>query len=625
MKNTAVRTILTISLIIAAFLIPGQNGKVPERLSVSETGGAAFIESAFGAAAPDKTGEAPVPSPAERASDEEAQNLPAAWETEERTPAENKTEIFPEAKRETEASSKTENETNTELFVPSPENTGVADAMSTRESTLVPRVEYHDSLGSATQALEYNFTLTQRGVVKYTFKIAPNDFVLGDWKISLCQKYFVNGDGGETAVRLLNVLTADTDSGDVSSPNIGVGAGDYVLKIEAGEHYSALGFDFILNFSKSTGYEIECNDTVSRYTDIYPDFALKGSASFIPGASDTDWYMLRTYSPSALTLRFSHETRDLTTVPFVVTLFDENMKELYRGNSAFTTATLTSGTLGLPAGVYYIRVQSRVYSDMDYMLLAKRTLSGSYEQEPNDSTDSATLLPAGTELTGAVAAKTGVDRDYYKIELSNAGYVKLSLKNAVPDESSTKDSRRITLMDEAGNRIYAALLSDDAEGIDSPEIGLYAGTYFLRVDSDNLYENPSDYTVSYVHTPAKNWESEYNGIFDYANELDHGITLYGTLSDVETEFDTDWYRFTVTEASRVSLTLRHKAGDRAGTLFKMELQDSKRNVIDTVLCAEQADECNLTLSLTPGVYFIKLTAGDLNTDERYSLRFETVE
>ncbi|MBR5409415.1 MAG: hypothetical protein IK104_01985 [Clostridia bacterium] len=484
---------------------------------------------------------------------------------------------------------------------------------------IVPNFDYRGALDVSGIAV-YTFTIEQRGMVGYRFVVPENALAPGDWQVRLYQLYYLNGVSGEQGRRLLNLLEADNVTADRSSPHIGVLPGDYVIEVTPGENFSSAGYTLTLSYSAGAAYEIECNDTPSRYTAIYPDAPLKGSGSVYGSAgTDVDWYLVRLWSPAAITLLFSHETRDLTTVPFVVTLYDTDGLALYTGRSAFTEAVLTSGTLGLAAGDYLVKVEARVQSELDYTLLLRRSLSGVYEQEPNDDMSAATPLSFGVDVHGAVSDKAGVDRDWFRLTPSEPGYIRLTLGHPGYDETDDRDVRRVTLVNAKGEAIWSGVLSNWDDVLLSPEIGVYASDYYVLVDDENLYHVDGEYVLSCVFVPDAYREREYNGDWDRANEIDLNMPVTGTLTDVGTAFDEDWYRFTVIEAKTLRLRLSHTAGTYPETLYEIDVYDSHGRPVLSGSCADDLASLELDADYTPGVYFVRVAAGQRSSSEPYRL------
>ena len=490
-------------------------------------------------------------------------------------------------------------------------------------STVVikPGRSYPGTLSSASDYIDYEFDLTRRGVLCYGIGAETDD--RGDWKVSLYQRYYVNGNGGETALRLLNVLNANKDDGDRLAPNIGLTSGRYVLRVESGAQFvSGAVYRLQVQFAPGTEYEMEYNDSKTRYNEIYTGVPVKGSASYFDSGRDTDWYLLRLYTDTAVNLLFTHGVTDRTTVAFKVCLFDEDGHELYGGSAVLNNPLLESGRIGLPAGNYYISVQGRVYNESDYTLTVQRGTAAS-ETEPNDTFAAATPITQAQPLRGALSARSGsADRDYYVFTLDAPGYVNVFLQDEETNVSDADYVRRLVLMDADGHTLFSEMQSDGGAEIRSPGVGLAAGTYYLCVNNDNLYLNSKTYVVGYTFTQSAGWEHEYNGTPESADALTDGVSVSGTLSDVESDFDTDWFTFTVAKEGGVLLQLRHEKLGGNNDIFNLTLYNAELQPAgETLVSYESSETVSGRYTLAPGTYYVKVTAGKYSRDVRYYLTF----
>lgn len=479
---------------------------------------------------------------------------------------------------------------------------------------------YTNMLANISDTIDYELTVFERGVLNYALSTETEDRV--SWKVRLYQEYYVNGNYGETALRCLNTLNASAGEQENVAPAIGLAPGNYIIRVTAGSYYVPALYSLSIEFFAGMDYEIEFNDTVTRYTEIYTDVAIKGSASYYEKGQDTDWYMLRTYNDCALSLLFAHTPQDLPTVAFKVTLYDANLQELYSGNSIISMMKLQSGNIGVPAGVYYIQVQGRVYYGGDYILKVSRETT-LFETERNDTPATATPLQLGRSVSGALTTRSGsADKDYYVFSVATPGYVTVVLKNTVEAASPAGFVRRLAVTDSAGVTLFSALLSDSAEELQTPSIGLSVGTYYVRVDDADLYHNSDTYEVSYAFTPSTGWERENNNTFELATPLAADVPISGTLADVETDFDTDWYVITVNTAGQALLNLSHESTGGVNDIFRIALFDADlQQVGETVTSYENTDSVSEKYTVTPGKYYIKITAGKYKSETRYFLNY----
>ena len=484
-----------------------------------------------------------------------------------------------------------------------------------------PTGQYENMLHSAADTVNYEFSVGSRGVLYYALNAASDDSAA--WKVHLYQYYYVNGSGGETALRLINTLNATAKNGRNRAPGIGLIPGRYVISVVNDGTFTPSYFTLSLEFYAGTSFEMEYNDTRTRYTEIYPNVAVKGSASNYENGHDTDWYMIRTYSDCAFDLLFTHANRDLNTVAFKVYLYDADLHEIYSGNSLLLSTSITSGRVGVPAGTYYIQVQSRVYIDSEYTLTVRRDTSY-YEKELNDTFAAATPITADQPIRGALSGRTSnADRDYYAFTLDAPGYISAYLKNLTPAASASGKVRRLQVMDADAHLLFGALMTDADGEVRTPNIGLAAGTYYLAVDNDDLYLNSDIYEVGFSFTASGSWEREYNGDSAHANVLAEKANVSGTLSNAETVFDEDWYTFTVDADGTLYLRLSHENLGGGNDIFRIMLySETLEQIGETMVSYESSEAVSGRFSVTPGTYYARVASGNYQADVRYYLSYE---
>lgn len=494
------------------------------------------------------------------------------------------------------------------------------NAAASQTLVIKPGRDYLNSLSSAADSIDYEMTVSERGMLHYA--VSTEAGAGADWKVSLLQQYYVNGSGGETALRLLNVLSVYAEDGAGSAPNIGVLPGKYVLRVESGKKFTNTVFRLRPDFTPGTDYEIEYNDARTRYTEIYAGVPVKGSASVYDTGRDIDWFLLRTYAPGPVNLRFTHATAEQLTTAFKVCLYTMDGVELFGGSAVQNEPELVSGRIGLPAGAYFISVQSRVYTAGDYTLTVQSGSAAS-EREPNDTPAAATPITAEMPLRGALSARSGnADRDYYAFTLDSPGYVNVWLQN---DESESDDAsyvRRLMLLDGDGRALYGDMQAEGGKELRSPGVGLAAGTYYICVNNDNLHLSSDTYLVGYAFTPSGGWEREYNGAPEAATPISANVPVSGTLTDADGEFDTDYYTFTVSENCAALLQLRHDILGGGNDIFSVSVLDSAlKPVGEAFISYESSETASGSYRLAPGVYYVKVTAGKFSSSVRYYLQY----
>ena len=136
----------------------------------------------------------------------------------------------------------------------------------------------------------------------------------------------------------------------------------------------------------------------------------------------------------------------------------------------------------MPKGTYYVEIYlSNInYTSTPYEISISFSKNSTAEKEINNSYATANAIDLNAEYKGfSTNLNYNHDIDCYKITLPKNGNVTLYLKNLTGVEWD------MDLLDKDGN-VYQSVTSDDSElvtGYSYTEVGLPAGTYYIRIES----------------------------------------------------------------------------------------------------------------------------------------------
>lgn len=479
----------------------------------------------------------------------------------------------------------------------------------------------------------YEFTLDNRSVFRYT--VNHEEFTGSEgWNVDLYAEYFVNGDGNETAYRLVNML-ATTKAKSDPGVELGLPAGNYRLVVTKGKVYSGSVYSIRVDCDESSAYEVECNDNIYRYTEIYSGVPLKGSASFFNGTQDEDWYMFRMYEDGYIELQFTHPAeKDKLTVCWQVIFYSEDMTSLFSVNSTFDNGEFDSGRIGLEKGNYYIAVINRVYTDITYTLNIDRTNVSDHENERNDTPETANVISPNSTMLGVISSQiNGIDVDYYKFTLEKPGTVYVEFSHTPIEDDDDRLGWNYSLTDDKGNVLFcsASAWIDDVSV--SSLTGLGTGTYYIRVDSEGIYHNTEKYYLTLIYEEQSDWETEYNDSYAFADKLSLSVAVNGLLAERDVDSDFDYYTFEISSASDVSIVFSHENRSNSREIFVFTLYDENKNAVITDIDGNQvskisikADQEEVTAvykSLAPGKYYVRVATGIFFDAIGYSILYKT--
>ena len=209
----------------------------------------------------------------------------------------------------------------------------------------------------------YQFTLTEPGAIRYSFKhdrVDDNDSYWGaclyddDGANLLNDKYFAG-----------NVSSTET------SEHVGVPAGTYYLKVWRGYDWdSTKKYTFNIEYEASSDWETEDNNSVESADVIEIGKTIYASRTL---KSDVDYFKISIPAAGVATLNFGHNRIDSSETHWTVKVLDSNateIKDAQYGVKGNTTGIQPLGEVELSEGTYYISVGKGYYdSFIDYSLL----------------------------------------------------------------------------------------------------------------------------------------------------------------------------------------------------------------------------------------------------------------
>lgn len=492
--------------------------------------------------------------------------------------------------------------------------------------TVIPAVLNNfmrDSLPSIVSKKVYTFSVSDRGAIIYAFNHMENTEKNCLWYITLYEEYSPDGTGKTVDYRAINRVSYEKVGTGVKSSAIGVLPGNYRLEVECISGYTEDKYNIIIGFAENFYYEAEPNDTASRYNELPLNRTVNGSASILPGGTaDVDTYLFRITEKGYTVLYFEHENDDENvkdTVAWRITLTDENGNEYFYTSAKMEKTTINSGIMGLPEGYYYVTVSSHIYSNVSYSLNVSFTQDSAIENELNETAETADTIGINTEKVGSITSRySASDRDYFAFTMENDGFVVVDfIHEAVSDD---KDGWNVSVLDAEGKIIFSSVSKWNRAIMQSPNIGLTKGDYFIKIDSDNLYHNSMVYRLILLTVQNTNWETEPNNTPGDADILEIGNTVNGTMIETGVDYDRDWYRVSVSEERELDISFGHiktDEPDKEGWIVSM--LDINGNVLYNMSLDWDEEEKSFSTKVVPGEYYILIETGLYFNSNRYIL------
>ncbi|MCL2036863.1 MAG: hypothetical protein FWG83_05715 [Oscillospiraceae bacterium] len=330
----------------------------------------------------------------------------------------------------------------------------------------------------------------------------------------------------------------------------------------------------------------------------------------------TSGYVFLTFTRPALTGSF------LNLVDFEITMRNTQTGEVVistiaKGDSPVSVST--ARTNFVKGGEYVVTVKNTrnpstnnpgLYP-FDYTVSVTYTdNAGQLEVEPNETPETATQVELNKPITGYVE-NGGLD--FYRFELEQPGKIGLTFRHA--NLERTTDIWRVSLIDTDGVVLFSFTSKGNASsfsGNDSINDYLDAGVYYVRVNKGNTSTSRSevDYTltVNYELNEGQ-FEIEPNNTKELATAIEIDTEVVGNLSSTN---DVDWYKFTITEQSLISVTFANPNLETNSARWSISLFDSVDFSLGTFDARSDTPVRTVpetAFNLPEGTYYIRIQIG----------------
>ncbi len=247
---------------------------------------------------------------------------------------------------------------------------------------------------------------------------------------------------------------------------------------------------------------------------------------------------------------------------------------------------------GLADGIYYwrVRTQDNVGNYSGW------SNGSSFVSDAASGNISSALLLSSPSTTGWVG--TGDVADYYKITMTNAGMLTLSLTGLTGNAD-------MTLLDSKGTMLKSSAKTGTADEAIAG-VPLQAGTYYVKV-APGFGVKDASYTLTHAEKycptdiAANTWQT--------ARNIDDGVDNWVGFGD-----SADFYKLTMTNAGMLSIGLTGLTGNADLTLLNLSGMQLKASS-----STGTTSEAINNVALLAGTYYVKVTAGYGVNDANYTL------
>ncbi len=464
-----------------------------------------------------------------------------------------------------------------------------------------------DALESSHDTNWYCFALDENGYINISFGhmyyASPETY----WEMYLYK------EDGQTPFDDEHKYWSVSGEGSLLTCDIALPKGTYYIKIVpySTSRWTDNLYTLEVCYSQSNVWEREANNNKYNANNIATNTVYYGS---ITNDSDADWYKIVIDHDGYLNILFDHEELESSETYWEFYLYRDDGETYYDGGSKFWSVVgdskLSTCNIGLSAGTYYLKVvpySSSRWSSETYNFIINYEASDTWEAELNNSKYQANSIELDTQYSGSITNSN--DQDWYAIELTEPGYIKIKIEHEVVESSECYWELYVYGLDGKttfdGTNGYWGIAGE--KGLLTSDIGLAAGKYYIKIIpySSSRWSSKT-YNITVNHYVSYYWESEMNNNKYEADEMSMLSNYSGSISS---STDSDWYVFSLNYPRDIAISFDHRSLDSSLVYWELYLykSDGSTNASNKYWnfygnSAGITDE----VSLDAGTYYIKI-------------------
>lgn len=352
---------------------------------------------------------------------------------------------------------------------------------------------------------------------------------------------------------------------------------------------------------------------INNATVINPNSVTDGTFN----ERSSQFYMFELNSQANVSIEFSHSYIDYNYSIGRVYFYNSNNSIIYdMGFVGNNTGNYVMSPVGLPAGTYYIKIDSSTKESYSYSLKVNTNYSSNWEKEFNETPLEANSISVNTNYYGSCV--TSSDRDNFEFTLNNPGYISFDFQHSYVDYSYSIVS--VSLYNSDNSELCSYRIDGNNTGtLESTPIGVPAGTYYFKVNSSTSYQFTYEFKVNYTST--NNWEKEFNDLPQTSNIISLENVIYGSYISPSQK---DYFSFSLNNTSDLTLSISHSYVDYSYTILSVSILDSSnQSVISKNLVGNNiGTEVFEITDLPSGDYYVLINSYS-STPYTYGFRLST--
>lgn len=463
-----------------------------------------------------------------------------------------------------------------------------------------------ENLGSVSDGYRYEcnsyrFEVPDDGTVTVVLSYPRQSSTSDCWTVRLYNSEYT----------LIEEMIAKGNYEQTSMLPIGLAKGDYYLTVASAYEYSARSTDIYtlqVNYSESEFWEKEFNEDFGSATQILS--GLEYSGTIRSGYKyEHDYYRFEIAEDGVVDVSMSYGRQGNSSAVWNFTLYNKECEEIYTQTAYGNVEKTSMPSMGLPAGEYFVKVQSyneyRSFSTDTYKLKVDFSSSDRWEKEFNDEFNTANEIILNEKYYGTIRDGRKYEDDIYKFTLTENGYIDASL---LYDRLGKTDAIwEMRLYNAELQLMCWAYAHGNVEETKMTTMGLSAGDYYIMVLSVNDYSaiSTEKYSVVVNFVSSDNFEKEFNNDFNSANPVTINKYFSGTTKGGG-HYEHDYFYFDTSRSGQYVFRFTALQQNTTDYCWKVRFYDENYKEFGSIDIKGNKTNCYNIITLNVGRYYINV-------------------
>lgn len=248
----------------------------------------------------------------------------------------------------------------------------------------------------------------------------------------------------------------------------------------------------------------------------------------------------------------------------------------------------------------------------------------SQEIEPNENHTNATPIVFDKKYECSLSQPYTYEQDWFSFEVEDTGYITISFSTQTQSTNERYWDIRLRKQDNLYYDLWRYFVNGYTPNYTSDKVFVSKGTYYIYIESSNMHSS-SPYSIE-VHFEKAFWEQESNNTWQTATPIKVFDKNVGVLSASYKNGEKDWYSFSVSSDTYVTLRFYSEYIDSNSSYWDVSIRDKdnpENDLWQKFIPGSQTSTESNAVYLSAGKYFVEVESSNEYSNLPYQFVIST--